>query len=68
MALIKQADHVTNYVLPVVMKIGEKEIKRNRYYESEYMLFKAYRQLKSINCVLKPLYPVVYKEEVVVYD
>lgn len=61
MALVKRADHETNYVLPVVIKLGDKYIKRNRYYENEYTLFKAYRQLKRINGIMKPLYPVIYE-------
>lgn len=61
MALVKRAVGETNFCLPVVMKIGNKVIKRERYYETEYDLWKAYRQLKAINGVMKPLYPIVYE-------
>lgn len=61
MALVKQANRETNFVLPVLIKLGDKYIKRNRYYDNEYMLFKAYRQLKMIDGVMKPLYPTIYE-------
>lgn len=61
MALVKTAEKTTNYVLPVAIKVKDKVIKRNRYYDNEYMLFKAYYQLKAINGVIKPLYPIIYE-------
>lgn len=63
--LVKTSTNVTNYVLPVIIELGEnKRIKRNRYYDNEYILFKAYRQLKAIKGRITPLYPVIYDNEV----
>ena len=63
--LVKTSDKITGYVLPVIIEFNNnKIIKRNRYYDSECSLFKAYRQLKAINCRMKPLYPVVYDNEI----
>lgn len=65
--LVKQSNKKsTNYVLPVVILSKKGKITLNRYYDNEYELFKAYRQLKSINGFMKPLYPVVYQDEIYV--
>lgn len=55
---------ITNFVLPVVISTKKGIIKVNRYYDNEYELFKAYRQLKRINGYMKPLYPIIYDWEV----
>lgn len=63
--LIKTSDNITSYVLPVIIKLdNNKRIKRLRYYDNESTLFKAYRQLKAINCRMIPLYPVVYDTQI----
>lgn len=60
--LIKQADSITDYVLPVNILTKKGYIRKLRYYDDEKTLYKAYRQLLSIKSkVIKPLYPVVYK-------
>ena len=55
--LIKRSNKQTRFCLPVI--IIKTETKVNWYYENEYMLFKAYEQLKRINIGIKPLYPIV---------
>ena len=55
--LVKRSNKVTNYFLPVI--IIKSETKVNWYYENEFMLFKAYEQLKRINIGIKPLYPII---------
>lgn len=62
MCLVKTSKVITDYVLPVYVDNGNKRYKFNRYYECESDLFKAYYQLKKINCKIKPLYPVIYGE------
>lgn len=64
MALIKTSDKITNFVLPVILYTKKGYLKINRYYDNESILFKAYYQLKKINCSIKPLYPIVYENEV----
>lgn len=56
--LIKRSKEPTNYCLSVI--IIKSGIKVNWYYESEYLLYKAYEQLKRINIGIKPLAPIVY--------
>ena len=56
--LIKRSNKPTNYVLPVFIK--NRTIKINWYYDNEYLLFSAYRQLKVLNIGIIPSYPVVY--------
>ena len=56
--LIKRSNKPTNYCLPVV--IVKSGIQINWFYDTEYLLWKAYEQLKKINIGIKPLYPVVY--------
>lgn len=58
--LIKRAKFPTRFMLPVIInnKNGS-SFKTNFYYESESILFKAYRQLKFINCNIRPLYPII---------
>lgn len=60
MALIKQSDKVTKYVLPVFISTGKGYLKRNRYYDCEYDLWRAYYQLKKIKTKIIPSYPVIY--------
>ncbi len=64
MGLIKTSDNITNYVLPVILKTKKGYMRINRYYDNESILYKAYYQLKNINCALKPLYPIVYDNEI----
>ena len=61
MALVKTSNKPTNYVLPISIKTEKGYVKKLRYYDNEYMLFKAYRQLKAIKGNLIPLYPVIYE-------
>lgn len=64
MALIKQADKMTDYVLPVKIKTDNGTIlHKNRYYNDEKTLFKAYRQLKAIKGRVIPLYPVIFEND-----
>lgn len=59
--LVKTSEKkVTNFVLPVMITTKKGIIKFNRYYDNEYELFRAYRQLKKINGYMKPLYPIIY--------
>lgn len=59
--LIKPVSHITDYVLPVNIFTKKGYIRKLRYYESERILFKAYRQLLATkSSYIKPLYPVVY--------
>ena len=60
MALIKQSDKVTNYVLPVFISTGKGYLKRNIYYYCEYYFWRAYYQLKKIKTKIIPSYPVIY--------
>lgn len=55
--LIKRSKKETNYILPVM--INNNTLKVNWYYESEYLLFSAYRQLKKINIGIIPLQPII---------
>ena len=64
MGLIKTSDSITNYCLPVILSTKKGYLKVNRYYDNESILFKAYYQLKKLNCAMKPLYPVVYDNEI----
>ena len=56
--LIKRSNKITNYVLPVYIK--NKTIKINWYYDNEYILYSAYRQLKTLKIDIIPLYPIIY--------
>lgn len=59
--LVKQATNQTNFVLPTKILTKSGYVLKNRYYENEFELFKAYRQLKHINIKnMIVLYPVVY--------
>lgn len=60
MSLIKQAKNITNFVLPCHIKCAKGFIKKNRYYDCEYDLWRAYYQLKKLNCKIVPSYPVIY--------
>lgn len=60
MALIKQSDKVTNYVLPVTIVTDNGYFRRNRYYDCEFDLWRAYYQLKKIKTRMIPSYPVIY--------
>lgn len=65
MALVKQSTEVTDFVLPVKILTKNGYIKKLRYYDTEFNLFKAYRQLKSMGSNrFIPLYPIVYGTEV----
>lgn len=65
MGLIKVSANQTNYYLPVKVLTNKGYVQKIRYYDNEFVLFKAYRQLKSINSSrLVPLYPVVFGQEV----
>lgn len=63
--LIPNVNFETHFQLPVVINTKSGLVKKYRYYMNEDLLFKAYRQLKAINGVIKPLYPIVYDEEVI---
>lgn len=65
--LIKRCSSPTNFVLPVTYCKNGNCYKINWYYESETVLFKAYNQLKRINGLYKPLYPIVYESEEDIY-
>ncbi len=58
--LVKRVKYQTNYILPVVILNKNKGCyKTNFYYENEHLLYKAYYQLKKINCNIKASYPIV---------
>lgn len=59
--LIKHLSSPTNYCLPVTYSRNGNYYKTNWFYESEEVLWKAYRQLKFVNCCYKPLYPIIYE-------
>lgn len=64
MSLIKTCKEETDFYIPVVITTKKGYIKKNRYYENEYTLFKAYRQLKALKkSIIKPLYPIVLESE-----
>lgn len=54
--LVKKSDKITRFTLPVTIN----SFKTIWYYENESDVFKAYFQLRKINGVIKPLYPVIY--------
>lgn len=54
--LVKRSDKITNYTIPVIIN----NFRTIWYYDCESDCFKAYWQLKKINGVIKPLYPVIY--------
>lgn len=60
MSLIKQAFNQTRYVLPVTIVTDKGSYKKNRYYDCEYDLWRAYYQLKKIGKNMIPSYPVIY--------
>lgn len=61
--LVKRCNYKTNYVLPV------RFVKTNFctlwYYDTEFKLFSAYRQLKACAIGIVPSYPVVYDNIVI---
>lgn len=58
--LVNRSKVPTNYILPVIIfNKNNKNYKTNFYYDNEHLLFKAYYQLKKINCNIKPSYPIV---------
>lgn len=64
--LVKQSSKkFTDFVLPVVITTKNGSVIINRYYDNEFELFKAYRQLKKIGGFMKPLYPIVYDRSVI---
>lgn len=61
MGLIKQSKNITNFVLPVKILTKNGYITKNRYYDSEFVLYKAYKQINHFNSKkIIALYPVVY--------
>lgn len=63
MALIKQSDKATRFVLPVnIIADDGTVIRKNRYYIDKPTLFRAYYQLKYIKGRVVPLYPVIYED------
>lgn len=60
MSLVKQSVKITNFVLPCFIKTKTGYIRKNRYYDCEYDLWKAYYQLKKLNCKIIASYPVIY--------
>lgn len=58
--LIKHSSNPTNFCLPIVFCRNGYCRKLLWYYDSEILLWKAYRQLKMINGDYKPLYPIIY--------
>lgn len=61
--LVKRSKKPTDFVLPVVIN---NNYRTNFYYLCENDVFKAYRQLKAIKGYVRPLYPVIYQEQVVI--
>lgn len=59
--LIERSKKPTNYTLPVKIKTNQGLISKLYYYDTEYLLWKAYYQLKKINRYVIPLYPVIYE-------
>lgn len=55
--LIQRSKTETRFCLPVILKSG---VKINWYYDTEYLLYSAYRQLKKINIGIIPLSPIVF--------
>ena len=55
--LIKRSNKKTNFVLPVILKNSNTKV--NWYYDNEYLLFSAYRQLKKINIGIIPREPII---------
>lgn len=55
--LIERSKKKTRFILPVYVK--NRDVKINWYYDSEYLLFSAYRQLKHINIGIVPLEPLI---------
>lgn len=64
MGLVKTSDNATDYYLPVIIKTKKGFIKRNLYYNCEFELFKACKQLRKIKCNIIPLNPIVFDSEV----
>ena len=62
--LIPTVDYESHYQLPVIIITKKGLVKKYRYYMNEDLLFKAYKQLKALNGFIKPLYPIVFDEEV----
>lgn len=59
--LVKQSKNQTNFVLPVKILTNKGYVTKNRYYDTEYQLYKAYRQLKYLNSQsIIALYPIIY--------
>lgn len=56
--LVKRSNKKTNYILPVTIK--KTNFKTYWYYDNEYQLFSAYRQLMKINIGIVPNYPITY--------
>ena len=57
MALVKRCNKKTNFVLPITVK--KNNFSTYWYYDNEYKLFSAYRQLLAINIGIIPHYPII---------
>lgn len=55
--LIKRSNKKTRYILPVMIK--NTTVVVNWYYDTEYLLFSAFRQLKVAKIGVIPLTPVI---------
>ncbi len=56
--LVKRSNKKTNYILPVLIK--KSNFRTFWYYDTEYQLFSAYRQLLKIDIGIVPNYPITY--------
>lgn len=57
MSLVRRSEKQTNFQLPVLVN----GYKCYWYYDNEYLLYKAYRQLKAMNSnKIIPSYPIIY--------
>ena len=60
--LIKHSLEPTNFCLPVTFCKKGCCCKQNWFYPDETTLWRAYYQLKKLNCFYKPLYPIIYED------
>ena len=60
--LIKRSLNPTNYCLPVVFCKNGFCKKILWFYDDEITLWKAYNQLKKVDCHCKPLHPIIYED------
>ena len=66
MCLIKPTNKTTNFCLPCLIRSRNGYLRHIRYYDNEYMLISAYKQLKAIKFPIIPLTPLIYGESVAV--